>query len=94
MINKKIGELEEKLKEELKEEFTQAPKKVWQKSAGYIVAGIGLVVALAWNDAVQALVKVLFPLDTGSVGAKFVYAVVITVVLVLVAGKLGKHAEK
>lgn len=94
MLKSEMEQIEEKIKEELKEGLTETSKKVWQKAAGYILAGIGLVSALAWNDAVQSLVKYLFPFETGSLGAKFVYALVITIVLVIVAGKLGKYIEK
>ncbi|MCL5011924.1 MAG: DUF5654 family protein [Patescibacteria group bacterium] len=94
MFNNQLEELEAKVKEEIREEFTKTPKRVWKASAVYILAGLGLVVGLAWNDAIQSLVKILFPLDTASLGAKFVYAVIITIALVIIAGRLGKYVEK
>lgn len=45
--------------------------------------GFGLVAALAWNDAIQELFKEIFG-TASTVVAKFFYAVIITVVVVLV----------
>jgi hypothetical protein len=64
--------------------------RVVNRFATYILAGFGIVVGLAWNDAIQALVRVLFPLETNSVAAKFIYAAVITIVLIGVTMRLSK----
>ena len=48
-----------------------------------LTAGFGLVAALAWNDAIQGLFK-LIPIQSTEVGAKFIYAIVITLLIVLV----------
>lgn len=53
------------------------------------IAGFGLVAALAWNDAIKALFDLIFP-KAGGVIAQFIYAVIITVLVVLVTYKLGK----
>jgi len=50
----------------------------------YVTAAFGLVAGLAWNDAITSLIEYLFPLDKGTISAKFVYAVLITIVLVAV----------
>lgn len=76
------------------EKITSTSSNIFSKATGFITAGLGIVVGLAWNDAVQALVKVLFPMDTSSVVAKFSYAIVITVFLVFVSGKLDKLSGK
>jgi len=52
-------------------------------------SALGLVAALAWNDAVQAVFKEYFP-AAGGVVAKFTYAVIITVLIVLVTINLTK----
>jgi polyferredoxin len=81
--------------EEMREKITKTPKKVLGKSVVYILAGLGFVVGLAWNDAVQSLVKFMFPLETGgSLGTKFFYALIVTIVLVVVAERLDKYVEK
>lgn len=60
-------------------------QEVRKKTAGYIVGAFGLVAGLAWNDAVRALIDLYFPAAQGSVWAKFGYAAVVTV-LVVIAG--------
>ncbi|MDP2685366.1 MAG: DUF5654 family protein [bacterium] len=55
--------------------------------------GFGLVAALAWNEAIKALFKEIFGTTSGIIGL-FVYAIIITFVVVLVTKKLGKLSEK
>ena len=67
----------------------EKPKKSFAKSvrgqtSGYIDAAFGLVAGLAWNDAIKALIEALYPQGaSGGITAKFVYAAIITVVVVL-----------
>ena len=53
----------------------------------------GLVAALAWNEAIKSLFKEIFGATSNIIGL-FVYAVVITVVVVTITTRLGKLAEK
>lgn len=57
---------------------------------GYIVAAFGLVAGLAWNEAVKALIDYLFPMSQNGLWAKFAYAVLITLVLVIITIYLTK----
>ena len=60
-------------------------------------AGFGLVAALAWNEAIQSFVKEYIDqyLTMGSgIVSRFVYAVLITVLAVLITYQLSKLAEK
>ncbi|OFW87407.1 hypothetical protein A3B21_01665 [Candidatus Uhrbacteria bacterium RIFCSPLOWO2_01_FULL_47_24] len=58
-----------------------------------MTAGFGFVAALAWNEAIQAMFRKFFPENSGIV-LKFLYAVVITIVVVLITTRLSKLAEK
>ena len=58
-----------------------------------MTAAFGLVAALAWNDAIQALFKVLFGEQSGLV-AKFVYAAAVTVFIVLVTMKVSGVSDR
>lgn len=58
-----------------------------------ILAGFGLVAALAWNGAIQTLFKVLFPKSEGVLG-KFLYAAFITILVVIITLQLKKISEK
>lgn len=55
-------------------------------------SALGLVAALAWNDAVQAVFKEYFP-AAGGVVAKFVYAVVVSLLIILVTINLTRLAN-
>ncbi len=50
----------------------------------YILGGLGIVVGLAWNEAIKGLIEYTFPFtSSGSLVAKFVYAIILTLVIVL-----------
>ena len=75
----------------------QKPKitsAVRERTVTLILAGFGLVAALAWNDAIQALFKEIFGEAPSSVVAKFGYALIITAIVTIVSLRLGKVAEK
>ncbi len=76
--------------EKIKTESENLKKEVKEKTTGYIIAGLGLVVGLAWNDAIKDLIEYLFPLSTNTLWAKFFYAFVITLVLVVAAYYVSK----
>lgn len=56
-------------------------------------AAFGLVAALAWNAAIQALFEAVLP-QAGDLVAKFAYAIVVTIIAVVVIMRLGRLAER
>lgn len=68
--------------------------EVREKMVTYITAALGLVVGLAWNEAIKAAIEAYFPLSDDSVTAKFIYALAMTVLLVVMTGVLVKLAKK
>lgn len=60
----------------------------------YILAAFGFVAGLAWNEAIKALIDALFPLATDGIVAKFVYAVVATVLVAGASAVLVRGKEK
>lgn len=58
-----------------------------------MTAAFGLVAALAWNAAIQALFDALLP-GAGDLAAKFLYAIVVTVAAVLVTIRLTRLSER
>lgn len=60
-------------------------------------SGFGLVAALAWNEAVQGLVtnfiQPYFPSQYGII-SKFIYALIITILAVLITYQLSRLASK
>jgi hypothetical protein len=60
----------------------------------YILGAFGLVAGLAWNDAIKSLIEFIFPLEQNSLTIKFIYAAVLTLILVLVSTNLSRFGEK
>ena len=56
-------------------------------------ASLGLVAALAWNDAIKATIKKIFETDDNLTGL-YTYAVIATVIAVLVVLILTRIASK
>lgn len=71
----------QKLKEE-KEKIEMAFKR---RTEGYIITAFGIVAGLAWNEAVKALMAFLFPIEKDSILAKFIYAILMTIILVFMS---------
>lgn len=64
--------------------------EVRKKVVGYITAGFGVVAGLAWNDAIKTFIEEYFPQTGSTMIAKFVYALLITIVLVVISVYLVK----
>lgn len=73
---------------------TKFQKEFRTRTVGFIATALGLVVGLAWNDAISTLIQILFPLDKNTVIAKFVYALALTIVVVSVVILLMKLVEE
>lgn len=69
--------------EKIKEESRKMREQVQQQMVGYITAAFGLVAGLAWNQAIQALINHFFPKTGNSLTAQFIYAILITAVVVI-----------
>ncbi len=68
--------------QKIKEEGKKLKQEVRQRTVGYVLAALGFVVGLAWNDAIKGFIEYIFPLKQDSLLAKFTYAAVLTVLLV------------
>jgi hypothetical protein len=58
---------------------------------GLASAAFGVVAALAWNSAITDLIHTVLPAGKGIL-PEFIYAVVVTLIAVLVLVQLGKMA--
>ena len=74
----------------LKEDSEEIRRQAKKQTLSYILAGFGLVAGLAWNEAIKSLIEYLFPIKQNTLLAKFVYAVLITLVIVILGGYLTK----
>ena len=68
-------------------------KDVIEKLAALIIAAFGLVAALAWNDTIKAIFKQVFGTSEG-VWSMLTYAIIVTLIAVLVTIQVGKAAGK
>ena len=91
----------EKLGEKLggfKEESAGIEKEIRSRTIGYIVTSFGLVAGLAWNEAIKSLIEYFFPLGQNTLLAKFLYALLITLLIVVLSVYLlrlsGSNTDK
>jgi hypothetical protein len=56
-------------------------------------AAFGVIAALAWNTAISDLIKQMLPNGKG-IGPEFLYALIVTIIGVVVMVNLGKLAER
>ena len=67
--------------------------EVIEKIAALITAAFGLVAALAWNGAIKAIFLRVFGTSEG-IGPMLIYAILVTIIAVLVTIWIGNVAEK
>ena len=61
----------------------------------YIAGGLGIVVGLAWNEAIKALIEYIYSLTgSNSIIAKFLYAIILTAIVVVVTMYIMSKEEK
>lgn len=65
-------------------DVAQMPTAFKVKTSHYVIAGLSLVAALGWNDAIKAGIKKVYPVPQDQISAGFFYAIIITLVLILV----------
>ena len=81
------------LKKKISVKHRDTTREVRTKAIGYIVAAFGLVAGLAWNDAIRSFIEHVFPLSKDSLAAKFIYAILVTAVVVVVSVMLVRAGE-
>lgn len=69
-------------------------KDIVEKLETLITAAFGLVAALAWNEAIQSLFREGGPLFFLAAGGKWVYAIVVTILAVLLTMWIGRVASR
>jgi uncharacterized membrane protein len=74
-------------------ELKHMQKEVIEKIAALITAAFGLIAALAWNTAIQEIFRLIFGEQSGVLAMIF-YAVVVTIIAVVVTIWIGRVAEK
>jgi len=67
--------------------------EVIEKIAALMTAAFGLVAALAWNGAIRAIFAEVFG-DPDELVAMLIYAIIVTIVAVILTIWIAKVAEK
>lgn len=68
-------------------------KEFKEKTVGYMLAAFGLVAGLAWNDAIKAMIDTFIIKPGNGIFLKFLYAAVVTVIIVLISFYLLKLTQ-
>lgn len=74
-------------------EIGETKREFKEKTITLILGGFGLVAALAWNEAIKSLFETFFEKSNELIG-KFLYAIIVTIIIVIVSMRLKKIAEK
>lgn len=76
------------------EETKEIVRETKAKTFGYISAALGLVAGLAWNEAIAAAIDAAFPLAKDTVAVKFLYAALVTAIVVILIKVLNRIVER
>ena len=71
----------------------ETTRMIFQSMIALSSAALGLVAALAWNDAIKETIKQLLGEDE-SLGSKYTYAILATIIAVVVVLILARMASK
>jgi len=76
-----------------KENVKETNKQLISQSLGFITSAFVFVAGLAWNDAIRELISRYFQANSGLI-SRFVYALIVTVIAVIVTIHLNKINDK
>jgi len=68
--------------------------EILEKMGQLVTTGFGIVAALAWNDVIKKLFDKIFPRPEDNLWAMFGYAVVVTVLIVVLTYVLGRLLDR
>jgi hypothetical protein len=77
----------------MKETVVEVKSQVLTTVATLMTTAFGLIAALAWNEAIKAIILQLFPKGDGITGL-LIYAVIITIIAVVATILIGRAIAK
>lgn len=80
-------------KENVRRTVREMELEFFKSISGMLTAAFGLVAALAWNELVKSWIQVYIA-PGSTVVSQFLYAVIVTIIAVLVAWQLGSIARR
>ncbi len=69
----------------IKDKGIELEREIREKTLGYILTSFGLVAGLAWNEAIKAFIERFFSDPRNGLQAKFLYAIVMTILVVVIS---------
>ena len=81
------------LLDKTRQHLHETNKKVITQTLGFISSAFVLIAALAWNEAIKELISQYLPASSGLI-SKLIYAIIVTVIAVIITSKLSKIGEK
>src|SRR3989344_2296182 len=92
--NTEVKEVKKTRLQRLKEEQAQLKKEVKERTIGYILAAFSFVAGLAWNEAIKSFIDIFFPADRNTFFVKLIYAIIVTIIIVIISIYLAKLIRK
>jgi hypothetical protein len=74
-------------------EVEKVKAKFQERTINLILGGLTFVAALAWNEAIKSLFETIFKKNNQLIGL-FIYALIVTLVVVFVSVNLEKISKK
>jgi len=78
----------------IKQKEQDIRREVREKTIGYILAALGLVAGLAWNEAIKGSIDLIFPNSGNGLFVKLFYAIIVTLIVVIISMYLGSLIRK
>ncbi len=72
-----------------RESISETKRQVFLQTATLINSALAIVAALAWNEAIKALIDKYIPAGS-SLLSKFIYAAILTTIIVIISMRMVK----
>ncbi len=89
-----MHELIKKSLQKIKFEQEKIRQEFRERTISYVAGALSVVAGLAWNNAVNAAIEYIFPWKTGGILAKIFYAIIITLVVVVITVNLMRLSKQ
>jgi C4-dicarboxylate transporter len=77
----------------IKEEIKNIESTFQEQVTTFLSAAFGFVAGLAWNDAISTFINYIFPSTRNTIIAKFIYAVLITLIAVIILTSIKRFSK-
>lgn len=82
-----------RLIQKAQEEVKETRQEFYMQTVTLLNGAFAFIAALAWNEAVKALIDSYFPSGSG-LYSRFTYAIILTLLVVLISSRLNMLSKK